>query len=359
MGRNAGHRGTFVISWAQTEIDGIRNAPLSTLTVGAQWRWWGEASRIDGPDGLITLDGAAGLDDLHARAARSVGRILRAAGVVAGFPTGAGVSDDGAGPAAAQEFTVTDGHASYPVDLVLAPDGGALLLFPGAMPPRGADLHVVDHTTDGQFLPETAALHGGVICFTPGTRIDTPDGERLIEDIRPGDMISTVDDGAQPVIWTGARRMTGARLHAMPHLRPIRIRAGAMGEDRPDHDLVVSPEHRMLMRAGPALALFNSDEVLVAARDMIDGRQVLVETGLREVTYIHLMTERHQIIRANGLETESFHPANAALDMIEPAERARLRAILPGVDNDPFAYGDFARRNLSTSEAAILRYAAA
>ena len=81
MGRNAGHRGTFVISWAQTEIDGIRNAPLSTLTVGAQWRWWGEASRIDGPDGLITLDGAAGLDDLHARAARSVGRILRAAGV--------------------------------------------------------------------------------------------------------------------------------------------------------------------------------------------------------------------------------------------------------------------------------------
>ena len=361
MGMNAGHRGTFVITWAQTEIDSIRGAPLSTLTVGAQWRWWGEAARIDGPGDMLVLDGALGVSELRRHAARSVGRFLRMAGMQPDRAMPHPVIDQIATSDLVlhQGFSVTDGQASYGLTVAKAGDGNLLLLFTGRVPPMGTDLFVVDHTADGLVAANEAEPAGGVICFTPGTRIDTPDGQRLIEDIRPGDRINTKDDGAQEVIWTGQRRMTGARLHAMPHLRPIRIRAGAMGEDRPEHDLLVSPQHRMLIKSAPSLSLFNQPEVLIAASDLVDGNMILTDTALREVTYIHLMTERHQIVWANGLETESFHPANADLNMVDPVQRSALLDLLPCVAADPYSYGDFARRSLTAPEAAILRHEAA
>jgi hypothetical protein len=77
---------------------------------------------------------------------------------------------------------------------------------------------------------------------------------------------------------------------------------------------------------------------------------------LREVTYVHVLLPRHQIVWANGIETESFHPSNTALDTVDAAQRAALLQALPGLEADPQAYGDYARRNLSASEAAILRH---
>jgi hypothetical protein len=88
----------------------------------------------------------------------------------------------------------------------------------------------------------------------------------------------------------------------------------------------------------------------------VNDRTILVDRTLREVTYVHVLLERHNVIWANGLQTESFHPALADLDSIDPAQRAGLAAILPRVKDDPHDYGEFARRNLTASEAAILRY---
>jgi hypothetical protein len=150
--------------------------------------------------------------------------------------------------------------------------------------------------------------------------------------------------------------MTGARLHVMPHLRPIRFRAGAMGVGRPEDDLLVSPQHRMLVTGPTSRALFNSDEVLVAAEDLVNDFSILVDHSVRDVTYIHVLLEQHQIIWANGLETESFHPANTELDTVAHDQRAGLLEILPEITSNPHAYGDYARRNLSGSEAAILRH---
>jgi hypothetical protein len=361
MGMKAGYRGTFVISWAQTEIDGIRAAPFAALTIGAQWRWWGDPAGIDRRGDVYTLNDALGADHLHEHAARAAARVLRAVGlrpdsvhnrtVFQDRPDG-----DQSGP---HGFTVTNGLECYRLTAITADNGVLLVLFDGSVPPRGVDLFVLEHSGDTQATVKPPEKTPGVICFTPGTSIETPEGPRLIEDIRPGDRISTMDDGAQEVLWTGQRRMTGARLHAMPHLRPIRIRAGAMGEDRPDHDLLVSPQHRMLVKSAPSLSLFNQPEVLIAASDLVDGNMVLTDTALREVTYIHLMTERHQIVWANGLETESFHPANADLNMIDPVQRSALLDLLPSVAADPYSYGDFARRSLTAPEAAILRHEAA
>lgn len=333
----ASDRGIFVIPVGQTEIDGLRGAPSTALFIGSYWRWQGEALRIDGRRDLLRLE-EEGRARLRQRAARSAARLLGDLATVE--PRHDAIAEEDAG------FTVTDGRATY--RLGFAGGGGLITVF-GALPPRNADLSVVekcgtlpDHTR----LPGAA---GGAVCFTRGTLLETPDGPRPVEDIRPGDRLSTRDSGAQEVLWTGARHLSGARLFAMPHLRPVRIRAGALGAG-PSGDLVVSPEHRLLLSGPAARVLFNEPEVLVEARDLVDDRAIRPEFVPRDVTYIHLLTARHEVVRANGIETETFHPASADLDLMDPAPRAALaEAVGTG-------YGGFARRCLTAPEAAIFRY---
>jgi hypothetical protein len=293
---------------------------------------------------------------MRQRAARMVQRLIGVA------VTGDGKSNDTAEPddMPDQCFIVTDGLQSYPVTILPVPDSGArLLMFLGEPPPVDRDLWIVRAQIDRTGGAAGERAGGGVICFTPGTRILTPQGARLIEDLRPGDLLQTKDNGAQEILWRGSRRMTGARLYAMPHLRPIRFRADALGQGRPEDDLLVSPQHRMLLQGHAAAALFNTDEVLVAAEDLVNDHSIMVDMTAREVTYIHLLLDQHNIIFANGMETESFHPSNTALDTIDPRDRAGLLALVPGIEVNPHSYGDYARRNLSGSEAAILRHESA
>jgi Hint domain len=349
-----GSKGTFVISWAQTEVDGLQAAPLDVLNVGATWRWTGNAVRVDAPQSVLVLEGAEGVIGVRKRAARMVRRLI---GAAIAPPRSAISQNDVEQDDADHSFVVTDGRVSYLATLIPVPETTVhLIMFLGDVPPANSDLWVV-RVSVGHVAPDVGRTSpGGVICFTPGTRIMTPDGTKRIEDLRPGDAIQTKDNGAQSVLWTGHRRMTGARLYAMPHLRPIRFRSGGLGIDRPDEDLLVSPQHRMLVKGAAALSLFHAHEVLVAAEDLINDTTICIDCSLREVTYVHVLMERHQIVWANGLETESFHPSNSALETVDPAQRAGLLNILPGLADDPFSYGDFARRNLTSSEAAILRH---
>ncbi|MEW9921073.1 Hint domain-containing protein [Marimonas sp. MJW-29] len=355
-----GFRGTFVISWSQTEIDSLDAAPVQNLKVGAAWAWRGDAIRVDGPNDVLRLDQADGAEELRKRAARMVHRLVGAA--LERNPATLPREDQEALddiPLMDNSFVVTDGGKSYTITLIEVGGGRQpLLMFLNEIPPRNCDLWIVHHTI-GSAPPEARATgEGGVICFTPGTRISTPQGLMAIEELREGDLVLTKDNGAQPIHWIGCRRMTGARLFAMPKLRPIRINAGFFRENRPDRDLIVSPEHRILIKGPVARDLFNTPEVLVAARDLINGKTVTVDLKLREVTYVHLLLDRHQVIWANGVETESFHPASAALSSLDKADRARLLAAHPELEFDPHTYGSYARRNLSSSEAAILQHAA-
>ena len=198
-----------------------------------------------------------------------------------------------------------------------------------------------------------------MICFAAGSRIRTESGHKLVETLQPGDHVQTRDNGSQEVLWVGSKRITGARLVAMPELRPIRIRGHAFDQDVPDGDLLVSPDHRMLYQGRNAQALFNTDEVLIAARDMVNDQSVIVDHAVREVTYVHLMLAEHQILWANGVPTESFHPANTSLSTIAAEQRAGLLEIFPDIRRDLHSYGAFARRNLDKPEAAILLHGVA
>ncbi|WP_319824744.1 Hint domain-containing protein [Thalassovita sp.] len=345
------YRGTFVISWSQTETDGLRAAAVSHLAVGAQWTWHGEALRVDGRNDLLRLENADGEENLRRSAARMVSRLV-----------GLAMSDqqvDAAPthPLRDRYFIVTDGKRSYTVTLIDPDTGGAALaMFVGDVPPQRRELWIVHAALRPDDGGEVYDTRRGVICFTPGTRIETPDGLRRVEELREGDRVQTRDSGAQEIQWVGRRRMTGARLYTMPYLRPIRIRSGAFGTGRPDEELLVSPDHRILLKGAPARALFNTPEVLVAARDLVNGHSVNVDIGLKEVTYVHLLLPCHHVIRANGVDTESFHPASAHFDALEESDRRRLQAARPDVADNPAEYGDYARRTLSRSEAAILMH---
>lgn len=352
-----GFRGTFVISWTQTEVDGFRADTLESISVGAAWSWQGEAVRVDGPSDILRLEPADDDRINRKRAARAVRRLVGAA-----LNNTTDLSEvEVADPLVDHGFVVTDGAQSYSVTVIeVGPHTPPLLMFVDEIPPRDRDMWIVHHTLDStRRASPTAPAPGGVICFTPGTRIETPEGPRLVEELREGDHVQTKDNGRQEIQWIGSRRMTGARLFAMPRLRPIRIRAGALGVERPEEELLVSPEHRMLVSGDVARALFNTPEVLVSARDLINNATISVDLAVREVTYVHLLLPSHQILFANGIETESFHPASAALTTLNEADRARLLARFPALEREPHGYGSFARRNLSDSEAAILMHEAA
>ena len=356
-----GFRATFVIAWAQTETDGLSGASQDQMVLGSSWRWHGSALRLDVPRGPLVLahDGGAAHERLWAAAA--VRQLLSAAVSHSPVNSVGALVTDLAEDAPQDGFVVTDGLRTYVLTLIKDPVSGArLVMCTHEMPPAGHDLWVMRLALAPVApIPSKPPVPAGVICFGPGTRLTTPHGARAIEELRPGDQVTTKDNGPQEILWTGHRRLSGARLHAMPHLRPVRFRAGAMGIGQPDGDLVVSPQHRMVVRSPVANALFRSDEVMVAAEHLTNGRSVTVDRDLRDVTYFHVLLAHHNVIWANGLETESFHPAHMDLSTLNPDQFDALIGTLPDLREGATRYGPDARRNMTATEAARLRHALA
>ena len=131
------------------------------------------------------------------------------------------------------------------------------------------------------------------------------------------------------VRWIGTRTISGARLKTFPALRPVSIKTDAFGASHPQPDLLLSPQHRVLVRGAEARNLFNTPEVLVAATDLLNDNSIRRISPANGVTYIHLMFDRHQVVWANGILSETFHPASADLGAMESAERDDLLSLCP------------------------------
>ncbi len=123
-------------------------------------------------------------------------------------------------------------------------------------------------------------------CYVAGTAIATPGGERRVEDLRAGDLVSLATGGTAPVAWVGHRRVRNAD--------PVRVVAGAFGPGLPARDLVVSPEHALFL-----------DGHLVPAHVLVDGVSVIREAWSR-ATYHHVELDRHGVLLAEGLPAESY-----------------------------------------------------
>lgn len=159
----------------------------------------------------------------------------------------------------------------------------------------------------------------GIVCFTAGTRIQTPRGAVPVETLTPGDLVDTLDHGPQPLLWVGTRHVASRELVRNESLRPVLIRKGVLGNTR---DLLVSRQHGVMVGA---------DHLVRAVHLAREMRGVRVANGKREVTYVHLFFARHQIVFAEGIASESFYPGPQAMKMLAPAARRAFLKHVPAL----------------------------
>lgn len=213
---------------------------------------------------------------------------------------------------------------SVPVDLET---GKLVNAFPGEVSATWAMVYSDPYKIPVEAFP----------CFASGTLIETGRGAVPVEDLRVGDLVLTRDAGLQPIRWTGSRRLGRAALQAAQGQRPIRIRAGALGNGMPTQDLLVSPQHRILIRSRIAQRMFGAAEVLVAAKQLLALDGIERVDALEEVTYVHLLLDRHHIVLSNGAATETLYTGAEALKALGPAARRDILNAVPtrAAESDP------------------------
>ena len=342
IGSEGGLSGTYVLTSEQMWLDGKPMVHNMRPELGQMLVWRGEAVRLDGPPRSVLLGPSENDRQWKAKVAKAMRRRFDLPDAPRHFDL----------EAPEDAYLISDGKTRMSL-IPLRANETDLWWCPDGLPVPGQAYFVARIPREnGSRLPE--ADSAGVICFTPSTLIRTPGGDRRVEDLVPGDLVLTRDAGPQEIRWISGQYISGARLHAMPHLRPVRLRNDALGLGRPEGDLLVSPDHKVLVSGPRAQDMYNCDEVLVAAKDMVNDLNIIVDHGVRDLRYIHLMFERHQILWAAGVPCESYHPADADLRKLDPLDRAQLGKIASDVLSDPYSYGPHARRSLSKAEAAIL-----
>lgn len=193
--------------------------------------------------------------------------------------------------------------------------------------------HDVVSEADSSLRKQAGGAEKALVCFLPGTQIVTPRGEIAIEKLRSGDRVFTRDNGLQQIRWIGQTIVSGEELSNTQALAPIRIRKGALGNNTPDRDLMVSPNHRVLLLSDIAMMMFDENEILVEAKHLV-GLHGIERVAVPSAHYIHLMLDHHEVILANGVWSESFQPTEASINGLSDAEKAELLALFPSLAHE-------------------------
>jgi hypothetical protein len=250
------------------------------------------------------------------------------------------VSQTVAGVTTTWQVAVIDVDLNNDNDLNDAGEDGYFLVFPDGLPPADTNLSIGGISANSDFTPHTA-LGGYVVCFEAGTLIETIDGPRAIETLEDGNMIETRDGGIQPLRWSGCTTVV-----ATGDLAPVVITAGTFGSTT---DLVVSPQHAVLITGWRAELFYGEDEVLVRAVDLLDHDGVYRRPG-GVVNYWHILFDAHQVVTASGLWSERLYPGEMTMDAISPKSRCEINELL----EDITTYGPKAAPCIRKFEAAVM-----
>ncbi|WP_417247872.1 Hint domain-containing protein [Celeribacter sp.] len=202
-------------------------------------------------------------------------------------------------------------------------------------------INAVEDSNDAGALTGTVTFDTGevlsfsgieIICFAQGTEIITAKGPVNVEDLEVGDMVLTMDNGMQPLRWMGSNKLDREELAMRPNLKPVRIAAGALGNGTPSNDLMVSRQHRILVRSVIAERMFGVSEILVAANKLVGLPGIEVVKDTESVAYYHMLFDQHEIVFSNGAATESLFTGPEALKAVSEDARAEILALFPDIE---------------------------
>ena len=189
------------------------------------------------------------------------------------------------------------------------------------------------HAGSGARFPIVLAqAMGASMCFVKGSAVATPGGSRPVEDFTPGDLLLTVEGGAEPVLWCGLSRISWAEQMADLRKRPVRIGKDALGPGVPERAVLISPDHRLLVRSPQVSRLSGQPEALVPALALTGLPGVRLMPALPGLDYVHLACARHSLLLVEGAGVESLVPELPALQAMSPAQRIDLAERLGGTD---------------------------
>jgi Ca2+-binding RTX toxin-like protein len=193
-----------------------------------------------------------------------------------------------------------------------------------------------------------------VVCFTPNTLIATPKGERRVQDLAIGDRVITRDNGIQEIRWVGNRPIGAREMELNPHLKPVLIRQGALGNGLPERDMMLSANHRVLVANDKTTLYFEDREVLVAAKHLT-GLEGVDIVGVSSTAYIHFLFDQHEVVLSDGAWSESFQPGDHSLKGIGNAQRNEIFELFPELETrEGLDSYQSARRSLKKHEARLL-----
>ncbi len=171
--------------------------------------------------------------------------------------------------------------------------------------------------------------YSDVTCFVRGTRIRTANGELLVEDLRAGMMVETLDAGLQKLRLVLQREISAAELAENPKMRPVFMPAGSLGSGLPTRDLRVSRQHRMLVSSPVVQRMFGQNGVLVSAIKLAALPGICVDKEIPKVEYFHLLFDDHQVVFAEGTPSESLYTGELALNALPQEAVEEIFEILP------------------------------
>jgi len=137
-----------------------------------------------------------------------------------------------------------------------------------------------------------------LVCYGAGTAILTDSGEVAVESIEVGDTVMTLADGVQApraVKWVGRRDLDLTRHPNPDAIAPVRVMAGALGDNLPRRDLVLSPDHCLFI-----------DGALFPAKLLVNGMTIVRDLAMKTVSYFHVELDRHAVMIAEGVAAESY-----------------------------------------------------
>ncbi|EAQ01548.1 type I secretion target repeat protein, partial [Pseudooceanicola batsensis HTCC2597] len=233
---------------------------------------------------------------------------------------GSTVGDDIDGGSGGDDYDILDLRGS-------APTGGRINVIYDDNPENGTvEFYDADDKLVG--TSEFEEIEKVIPCFTPGTLIATPRGEVAVETLREGDRVITRDNGIQEIRWFGHKDLSGRELLQKEHLKPVLIQKGSLGYGLPERDMLVSPNHRVLVNNDKTALYFEEREVLVAAKHLT-GLAGVSRVDTMKTAYIHFMFDQHEVILSDGSWTESFQPGHQTLDGLGNAQRQEILELFP------------------------------